>query len=119
MHVRHALTASLGLFMLIMEHAASPQSQAQYAEQRVETWKQANASMDEAFATLLKNAEDEPNKEPAQQLKDAKAKWEEFRRLFCRSVSTTYGGQWASTHESECRAKVANDFKRSMEGSGW
>jgi hypothetical protein len=68
---------------------------------------------------LLEQAEAETRTEAAQQLEEAKASWDNFRTLFCRSMSTTYGGMWASVHESECRAKLAEDFRGIMGGYGW
>lgn len=119
MQKRRACAAFLGLALLLMQAGLYSQSQAEYAEQKMEDWTRTNASMNKAYAVLLRQADDEPNKAPAQELRDAKEAWEKFRALFCRSVSTTYGGMWASVHDSECRVKLAKDFEKTMGDYGW
>lgn len=115
----YAYAIFLGFSLLLTQSSVLSQSQAQYAEEKMAAWKRAEASMNAAYALLLKQADAEQNKAPAQELREAKEKWEEFRRLFCRSVSTTYGGMWQSTHESECRAKLAGEFEQSLKSYGW
>lgn len=95
------------------------ESQAEYAEEAHVSWQQQNKLMEESYSRLLSEAEAEPNKEPAQQLKQAKEQWEQFRDLFCKSVSQTYGGQWQSVRESECRVNLANQLKVTTDTYGW
>jgi uncharacterized protein YecT (DUF1311 family) len=94
-------------------------AQAEYAEKAYESWQQQNELMNKSYSRLLSEAEAEPNKNSAQQLKQAKEKWEEFRELLCESVSTTYGGAWASIHKSECRVKLASQLQNTTDGYGW
>lgn len=98
---------------------AHAESQAEYAETAHSSWQQQNKRMEESYSRLLSEAEAEPNKESAQQLKIAKAQWEEFRNSFCKSVSKTYGGQWQSVHESECRVKLSNQLRETTDSYGW
>ncbi len=107
------------IWLSIASSSAIAESQAEYAEKAHASWQQQNQLMEESYNRLLSEAEAEPSKEPAQQLKKAKEQWVEFRNLFCKSVSQTYGGQWQSVHESECRVKLANQLKATTDTYGW
>ncbi len=74
------------------------------------------------FSQLLKEAEQEPSpggKEALKNLKEAKVRWEEFRRTFCLSMSETYGGQWKSANESDCRERLTRSFTADMDRYGY
>jgi uncharacterized protein YecT (DUF1311 family) len=113
--------AFLGLFLLLMQHVVLSQSSDKEEDALLQRdkWQQADASMNEAYASLLRQAEAESNQAPAQQLKEAKESWEKFRELFCDSVSTTYGGTWTGSHYAKCKAKLALEFQESMKDYGW
>jgi ABC-type cobalamin transport system ATPase subunit len=108
MPIRHIPALVSAIWLSIASGYAHAESQAEYAEKAHASWQQQNKLMEESYSRLLSEAEAEPNKEPAQQLKQAKEQWEEFRNSFCKSVSQTYGGQWQSVRESECRVNLAN-----------
>lgn len=91
----------------------------EYANTSYPAWKKANEDMEKRYGQLLKEAEQEPRKDSASRLASAKDHWEKFRADFCSSMSDTYGGAWSSVHESECRVKLANQFKHIMEDYGW
>ena len=107
------------IWLSIASSYANAESQAEYAEKALPLWKQQNQQMENSYTRLLSEAEAEPNKLPAQQLIQAKEKWEEFRNSFCKSISTTYGGAWGAVHESECRVKLANQLKSTTDSYGW
>ncbi|MCY1500233.1 hypothetical protein D9M68_342720 [compost metagenome] len=107
------------VWLSIASSCVQAESQAEYAEKAHESWQQQNKLMEESYSRLLSEAEAEPNKEPARQLKQAKEQWVEFRNLFCKSVSQTYGGQWQSVRESECRVNLANQLKATTDTYGW
>lgn len=119
MYCRRMPPFLLGLFILAGQGYAHAESQAEYAETARSSWQQQNRRMEESYSRLLSEAEAEPNKESAQQLRTAKAQWEEFRNSFCSSVSKTYGGQWQSVHESECRVKLTNQLRETTDSYGW
>jgi uncharacterized protein YecT (DUF1311 family) len=116
---RQILALTSVIWLSIASSYASAESQAEYAEKAYASLQQQNQLMEESYNRLLSEAEAEPNKEPARQLKKAKEQWVEFRNLFCKSVSQTYGGQWQSVHESECRANLANQLKATTDTYGW
>jgi hypothetical protein len=116
---RHILALVSTAWLSIAGSYASAESQWEYAETAHASWQQQNKLLEESYRRLLSEAEAEPNEETAQQLKQAKRQWEEFRKLFCKSVSQTYGGQWQSVHESECRVKLANQLKATVDTYGW
>lgn len=91
----------------------------EYANESYPAWKKSNEDMDKRYKQLMKEAEQEPKKDSASRLASAKDHWERFRADFCRSMSDTYGGAWSSAHESECRVKLANQFKNIMDDYGW
>jgi uncharacterized protein YecT (DUF1311 family) len=91
----------------------------EYVKNASESWRQQDELMEKSYNRLLSETEAEPNKNSVQQLKQAKEKWEEFRDLYCESVSTTYGGAWASVHNSECRAKLAKQLQNITDDYGW
>ena len=107
------------LCLLVLSNYALGESQTEYAENANESWQQQSDLTEKSYTRLLSEAESEASKESAQQLKQAKDKWEEFRNLFCKSVSSTYGGQWASSHESECRVKLASQLQITTDSYGW
>jgi hypothetical protein len=97
-------------------------SQAEYAENSLERWKENEHTMSVKFSQLLKEAEQEPGqdgKEALKNLKEAKAHWEEFRRTFCLSMSETYGGEWESANESDCRERLTKSFTSDMNHYGY
>lgn len=74
------------------------------------------------FSQLLKEAEQKPGaegQEALRNLKEAKVHWEEFRRTFCRSMSETYGGEWESANESDCRERLTESFTSDMSHYGY
>jgi uncharacterized protein YecT (DUF1311 family) len=99
--------------------AESAPAQEEYFKNASESWRQQDELMEKSYSRLLSETEAEPNRDSAQQIKQAKEKWEEFRYLFCKSVSTTYGGAWASIHNLECRAKLARQLQNITDGYGW
>lgn len=107
------------IWLSIASSYVSAESQTEHAEKAYTSWQQQNQLMEESYNRLLSEAKAEKNKEPAQQLKEAKEKWIEFRSLFCKSVSQTYGGQWQSVSESECRVNLANQLKAATDAYGW
>lgn len=119
MSYRKVLAFVSGILMYAAQSHVYAESQAEYAEKARSSWQQQNKLMEESYSRLLAEAEAEQNKEPAQQLRIAKDQWEEFRNSFCRSVSKTYGGQWQSVHESECRIKLTNQLRETMDSYGW
>ncbi|WP_083432035.1 lysozyme inhibitor LprI family protein [Atopomonas hussainii] len=97
-------------------------SQAEYAENSLERWKENEHAMSVKFSQLVKEAEQEPGqdgKEALSNLKAAKAHWEEFRRTFCLSMSETYGGEWESANESDCRDRLTKSFTGDMNHYGY
>lgn len=107
------------LCLLALSNYALGESQKEYAENANESWQHQSELTERSYARLLSEAESEANKQSAKQLKQAKENWEEFRNLFCKSVSSTYGGQWASVHESECRVKLASQLQITTDSYGW
>ncbi|WP_442909125.1 lysozyme inhibitor LprI family protein [Halopseudomonas sp.] len=75
--------------------------------------------MEESYNRLLSEARAQSDKEAVHQIRQAKELWEEFRDLFCKSVSQTYGGPWQSVRESECRANLAKQLKANADTYGW
>lgn len=74
------------------------------------------------FAQLVKEAEQEPGRDgkgALKNLKEAKLHWEEFRRTFCLSMSETYGGEWESANESDCRERLTKSFTEDMSQYGY
>lgn len=112
-----ALASAIWLF--IASSYTSAESQAEYTEKSYASWQKQDQLMEESYKRLLSEAEAEPNKAPVQQLIEAKEHWVKFRNLFCKSVSHTYGGQWQSARESECRANLANQLKATTDTYGW
>ncbi|MDR0664351.1 MAG: lysozyme inhibitor LprI family protein [Helicobacteraceae bacterium] len=113
-----ALVSTFWLF--IASDYAFASSRMEYVEKARESWRQQNELMEKSYNRLLSETEAEPDKESVQQLKQAKESWEEFRRLFCKSVSKTYGGAWAGVHESECRANLAKQLQITIDDNyGW
>ena len=119
MHNRLTTAIASAILLSIASTYTNAESQAEYAEKALPSWKQQNQKMENSYARLLSEAEAEQNKLPAQQLIQAKEKWEEFRNSFCKSISTTYGGTWGAVHESECRVKLANQFQSTIDSYGW
>lgn len=107
------------IWLFIASSYALAESQSQYAEKAHESWQQQNESMDRSYSRLLSEAEAEPSPEQAQQLRQAKERWDKFQNLFCKSVSKTYGGQWSSVHESECRMKLEKQLQDTVESYDW
>ncbi len=119
MYCCHMSALLFSLFILGGPGYTHAESQAEYAETARSSWQQQSKRMEESYSRLLSEAEAETNNEPVEQLRIAKTEWEEFRNSFCRSVSKTYGGQWQSVHESECRVKLANQLRETTESYGW
>ncbi|THF67416.1 DUF1311 domain-containing protein [Pseudothauera nasutitermitis] len=107
------------IWLFAVSSYAVAESQMEYAEKTQGSWLRQNELMENSYNRLLLEAEAELNEGPAQQLIKAKKQWEDFRKLFCKSVSSIYGGQWASVHESECRAKLAKQLQNTADSYGW
>ena len=106
----------------LISSSAFAESQVQYAEKSVERWKNNESAMNGKYSQLLKEAEQEPGhsgEEALKNLKEAKKHWEDFRRSFCLSMSETYGGEWESANESDCRNRLAQSFTADMSKYGW
>lgn len=116
---RQTTVVVFAIWLFIASSYALAESQSKYAENAYESWQQQNESTDRSYSRLLSEAEAEANPEQAQQLRQAKEKWGEFQRLFCKSASNTYGGQWSSVHESECRTKLAKQLQDTVETYAW
>ncbi|VXC88179.1 conserved hypothetical protein [Pseudomonas sp. 9AZ] len=116
---RKASTIAFATCIFLINNHALAESQAEYSEASNNSWQQQNELTEKSYQRLLLEAGAEENKEAIKQLKEAKEKWEEFRTLFCNSVSSTYGGQWTSVHESECRVKIAEQLQSTTDSYGW
>ena len=108
--------------IMLASGSAFALSQAEYAESSIERWGKDEHTMSARFAQLLKEAEQEPGQDGTEALKnlqEAKVHWEEFRRTFCLSMSETYGGEWESANESDCRNRLAKSFTEDMNQYGY
>ncbi|GLK88516.1 hypothetical protein GCM10017655_15780 [Pseudomonas turukhanskensis] len=82
-------------------------------------WEKVRNDVEKRWAFLLQQAGQEPNPTSLKDLQAARSSWENYRDSFCESVSRTYGGAWASSHEADCRTRVGEDFLKSSSGYGW
>ena len=112
----------IAALIFLVSGSAFALSQAEYAEARLERWKATEHAMNIKFAQLVKEAEQEPGRDgkgALKNLKEAKLHWEEFRRTFCLSMSETYGGEWESANESDCRERLTRSFIEDMSQYGY
>jgi hypothetical protein len=112
----------IAVLIFLVSGSAFALSQAEYAENSLERWKENEHTMSVKFSQLVKEAEQEPGpdgKEALKNLKEAKMHWEEFRRTFCLSMSETYGGEWESANESDCRERLTKSFTADMSHYGY
>lgn len=112
----------LTALMLLASGSVFALSQAEYADSSFDRWTKNEHALNTRFAQLQKEAEQEPGldgKEALKNLVEAKVHWEEFRRTFCLSMSETYGGEWESANESDCRDRLAKSFTADMSQYGY
>ncbi|EQM70661.1 lysozyme inhibitor LprI family protein [Pseudomonas tohonis] len=115
---RAAILATLCLSLLPLHTMAEP-AIVEYANARLPEWQASNNEMEASYQMLLEQAKQSEQEDAVRSLAAAKEHWEQFRAEFCRSMSQTYGGAWASTHQSDCRTKLADQFKNAMGDYGW
>lgn len=123
MRLRNSLALPFLLITLSVSATDAPCtetcSQGEYAENAMPKWTKVRSDVEKTWALLLEQAGRERNPSSLKDMQAAKVSWESYRDSFCKSVSRTYGGAWISTHESDCRAQVGEDFLKSASGYGW
>ncbi len=91
-------------------------SQQEYFEAGQQKWEKTEREVEAAWNLLIQQAETPKTLKAVQA---AKENWAHYRDEFCSSMATTYGGNWVSAKEVDCRQLVAEAFLKSAGNFGW